>query len=234
MAVYRHLNKVGKHKQDDKNDEYVTPPTLAVDVPVFKESASSVTVSLSDIFVPGEEKDDPNDSILVGPPKRVQMTGSQQQVVLNKRKKKQNVYNRAFKRATIFYVKEKSKKGGKLARQVSEMAKREFSVDISARTIQDAVYKDHIGVSPLQRGPRGAIPDVHYKNLCIAFESFLSINQDNGDVHVRARKKLRKILHQVVYGEVAEGKTQAHHLLARVVRDSNTELKAGKVKIAED
>ena len=70
-AVYRHLNKVGKPKQDDKNDEYVTPPTLAVDVPVFKESASSVTVSLSDIFVPGEEKDDPNDSILVGPPKRV-------------------------------------------------------------------------------------------------------------------------------------------------------------------
>ncbi len=34
-AVYRHLNKVGKPKQDDKNDEYVTPPTLAVDVPVL-------------------------------------------------------------------------------------------------------------------------------------------------------------------------------------------------------
>ena len=88
MAIYRHLNKVGKHKQDDKNDEYVTPPTLSVDVPVFKESASSVTVSLSDIFVPGEEKDDPNDFILVGPLKRVQMLGSQRQVVLNERKKK--------------------------------------------------------------------------------------------------------------------------------------------------
>jgi hypothetical protein len=53
-------------------------------------------------------------------------------------------------------------------------------------------------------------------------------------VHVRARKKLRKILQQVVYGEAVEGGTQAHHLLARVVRDSNTELKAGKVKNAED
>ncbi len=69
MAVYRHLNKVGKPKQDDKNDEYVTPPTLTVDVPVLKESSlSSVTVSLSDIIIPGEEEDD---SILVDPPKRV-------------------------------------------------------------------------------------------------------------------------------------------------------------------
>ena len=78
------------------------------------------------------------------------------------------------------------------------------------------------------------IPDVHYKNLCIAFESFLSINQDNGDVRVRARKKLGMILQRVVYGEASEGETQAHHLLARVVRDNNIELKAGKVKNAED
>ncbi len=38
----------------------------------------------------------------------------------------------------------------------------------------------------------------------------------------------------MVYGEVAEGETQAHHLLARVVRDTTIELKAGKVKNAED
>jgi hypothetical protein len=81
MAIYRHLKKVGQPKQDDTN-EYVTPPTLAVDVPVLNNSAlSSVTVSLlSDIIVPGED----DDVILVGPPrKRVRLTGSQQQVVLN-------------------------------------------------------------------------------------------------------------------------------------------------------
>ncbi len=150
MAVYRHLKKVGKPKQDDKKDEYLTPPTLAVDVPVNESALSSVTMSLSDIIVPGDEEDDP---ILIGPPKRVRLMGSQQQDVLNKRKKKQNVYNRAFKRATICYAREKSKKGGKLARHVSEMARREFLVDISARTIQDAVCKGRIGVSPLQRGP---------------------------------------------------------------------------------
>ena len=56
MAIYRHLKKVSKPKQGDTN-EYVTPATLAVDVPVLNESGalSSVTVSLSDIIVPGEE-----------------------------------------------------------------------------------------------------------------------------------------------------------------------------------
>ncbi len=109
-----------------------------------------------------------------------------------------------------------------------------FSVDLSARTIQDAVSKGRIGVSPLRRGPRGSIPDVHYKNLCLTFESFLAINQDNRDERVRARKKLGKILQHVVYGEASEGEIQAHHLLARVMRDNNIELKAGKVKNAED
>ncbi len=131
----------------------------------------------------------------------------------------------------ICYTREK---GGKSVRQLSEMARREFLVDISARTIQDALCKGRIGESPLRSGPQGVIPDIHYKNRCTAFESFLSINQDYGDVCVCARKKLGKILQQVVYGEAVEGEMQAHHLLARVMRDTNTELKAGNVKNAED
>jgi hypothetical protein len=185
MAIYRHLKKVGQPKQDNTN-KFVTPPTLVVDVPVLNESAlSSVTVSLSDVIVPGED-DDPS---LHGPPKRVRLTACQKQNVLNERKKKERVYNRAFKRATICYAREKGKKGGKSAREVCEMARREFSVDLSPRTIQDAVSKGRIGVSPLRRGPRGSIPDVHYKNLCIAFESFLAINQDNGGMCVFAHER---------------------------------------------
>jgi hypothetical protein len=39
---------------DNKNHDYVTPPTLAVDVPVINKSALSyVAVSISDIIVPG-------------------------------------------------------------------------------------------------------------------------------------------------------------------------------------
>jgi hypothetical protein len=150
------------------------------------------------------------------------LTGSQQQVVLTERKKKHNVFKCAFKRATICYAREKGKKGGKSAREVSEMARREFLVDLSARTIQDAVCKGRIGVSPLQRGPRGAIPDVDYKNLCLAFKSFLAINQDNGDVHVCTQKKLGKILQHVVYGEASEDETQAHHLPARLFHHTSS------------
>ncbi len=57
MAVYCHLKKVGESKQDDKNNEYVTPPTLAVDVPVLRDSAlSSVTVSSLYILSSREKK----------------------------------------------------------------------------------------------------------------------------------------------------------------------------------
>ena len=57
MAIYCHLKKVGQ-PHDDTN-EYVTPPTLAVDVPVLNDSAlSSVTVSLlSNISVPPSQKE---------------------------------------------------------------------------------------------------------------------------------------------------------------------------------
>jgi hypothetical protein len=225
MAIYRHLKKVGQPKQDDTN-EYVTPPTLAVDVPVLNKSAlSSVTVSLSDVIVPGED-DDP---ILHGPPKRVRLAASQKQNVLNERKKKERVYNRAFKRATICYAREKGKTGGKSAREVCEMARREFSVDLSARTIQDAVSKGRIGVLPLQRGPKGSIPDVHYKNLCLAFESFLAINQDNGDVRVRSRKKLGKIL------QITQPRTkERQELLSRAKNAGQRHMATGGCHLTHD
>ncbi len=134
--MYRHLKKVGQPKQDDTN-KYVTPPTLAVDVLVLNESAlsSSVTVSLSDIIVPGED----NDPILHGPPMRVRLTASQKQNILNKRKKKERMYNCAFKRATICYARERVKKVGSWHKKSVKWVRREFSVDLSARTIQNAV-----------------------------------------------------------------------------------------------
>jgi hypothetical protein len=36
-----------------------------------------------------------------------------------------------------------------------------------------------IGSSPMQRGPKGRIPEIHYKNLLMAFESFVAINHLN-------------------------------------------------------
>jgi hypothetical protein len=52
--------------------------------------------------------------------------------------------------------------------------------------------------------------------LCLAFESFLAINQDNGDVRVRVQKKLGTILQHVVYGEASKGETQAHGKVTKI------------------
>ena len=120
MAMYRHLKKVGQPKQDDTN-KYVTPPTLAVDVLVLNESAlsSSVTVSLSDIIVPGED----NDPILHGPP-------TSHESSIDRKPKTKHTEQEKEERAHVqlrvqarnhLLCKRKGKKGGKLAQEVCEM-----------------------------------------------------------------------------------------------------------------
>ncbi len=53
MAIYRHLKKVGKPRQDSTERLRHSSYIGAVDVLVFSESAlSSMTVSLSGIIVP--------------------------------------------------------------------------------------------------------------------------------------------------------------------------------------
>jgi len=37
------------------------------------------------------------------------------------------------------------------------------------------VQESKIGSSPQKRGPKGDIPDHHYRNLCSAIESFVTI-----------------------------------------------------------
>jgi hypothetical protein len=68
MAVYRHLKKVGRPKQDDMRTNTSLLLRWVVDMPVLNKSTqSSVTVPFSGIIVPGED----NDLIPVGPHKRV-------------------------------------------------------------------------------------------------------------------------------------------------------------------
>ncbi len=81
--------------------------------------------------------------------------------------------------------------------------------------------KGNIGVSPQRRGPKGKIDDRHYKNLCLAFESFVMIHQINGNVSKRTYKTLAALLQEVVYGDGATaGSQQAHHLLQGMLKDT--------------
>ena len=82
------------------------------------------------------------------------------------------------------------------ARMVTEIVRNEFKVNLCPRTIQKKVKDGAVGVSPLRRGPKGFIPEHHFNNLCIAFETFLRINQMNGNTRVLATKRVRPLTAQ--------------------------------------
>ncbi len=63
-VIYHRLKNVGRAA----NDDYVTPPTMSTDVIVEVGGLSSVTTSLYDIIVPGEED---KATILHGPPPKI-------------------------------------------------------------------------------------------------------------------------------------------------------------------
>jgi hypothetical protein len=127
------------------------------------------------------------------------MTAHGAQTVRQARNKKLSNYKIAFKHATTVYSREKEKKGGMPAQDVSDLIKNQFKESISARTIQRHVKNGQAGSSPVRRGPKGSIPEIHYKNLLMAFESFVVINQLNGMAQETRHKKLALRVHQVLH-----------------------------------
>jgi hypothetical protein len=145
---------------------------------------------------------------------------------------KKNEYNTAFKRATIVYAREKGKDDGLSARKVANMIKNDCGIDLCPRTIQKKVKEGEIGCSPLRRGPKGNIPELHYKNLCTAFESFVTINQLNGNMRLCSAKKYGPLIFKVAYGD-HEGASR-RKLLNRVLRDTACNLNKCKSHNAEE
>ena len=76
-------------------------------------------------------------------------------------KKKQ--YNTAFKCATVVYAWEKEKDDGISARTVADPIRIYCGISLSPRTIQKKVNEGQIECSPLRCGPKGNIPELHYK-----------------------------------------------------------------------
>jgi hypothetical protein len=145
---------------------------------------------------------------------------------------KKKEYNTAFKRAMIVYVREKGKDDGMSARTVADLTRNDCGIDLCPRTIQMKVKEGEIGCSSLRRGPKGNIAELHYKNLCTAFESFVTINQLNRNMRMCSAKKYGPLIFKVVYGD-HEG-TNASELLKRVQRDTVCNLNKCKLHNAED
>jgi hypothetical protein len=85
---------------------------------------------------------------------------------------------------------------------------------------------------PLRHGPQGNIPELHYRNLCLAFESYICINQINGTVRECGPKKVGPHFYKVIYGN--NGEASWRQLLKRVLVDTAVDLKKPRSKNAED
>jgi hypothetical protein len=71
------------------------------------------------------------------------------------------------------------------AQTVINLIKNESGVQLSQRTIQQKVKDRNVGTLPLRQGPKGNIPDHDYRNLCMAYELFVTINQLNWALRIK-------------------------------------------------
>jgi hypothetical protein len=181
---------------------------------------------------------DNNVTVHATPPKKtcIQMNDSQKQKVRKAALDKMRLYKHAFKRATILYEQEKGKgKDGLLAKGVCMLIKEVFKVDLCPRTIQKKVKSGDIGVSLLRRGTKGMIDKIHFKNLCIAAESYIIINQNSGNLCECTYRKLCACIEKVVCGiNVDSNPRLAQHLLQCVLKHSSNNLSVLKSKQVED
>ena len=117
---------------------------------------------------------------------------------------------KAHKEATILYDRERQKanNGGMSVRKVEEFIKKKHAgVGPSRATIHRYVV-DYglIGMSPRKHGPEGNIPAMMYTALCMAYGSFLQINQINAMGSNNSRTKLVPILVETMNTSVSSSK----------------------------
>jgi hypothetical protein len=136
---------------------------------------------------------------------------------------------RALKRATLWYAKETKKTGGLSSYQIEAKVKKEFDgVGPSNATIRRYVSANLAGMSPLKIGVKGDVPVCVFKSLCIAFESFIPIQQINSRQGEITYKKLASRINALL-GHNYKLKMLQHILLATAKNlDSST------MHIAED
>ena len=177
MMVVRLLNKT-------KKDDFATPPAQQ-SITVSRsnsEPISSITMSADSVIT------------CCAPAKKANVhrsTATAMQLCHVAALEKKNKYKTAFKCATVVFVyaREKGKGDGMSARTVAELIRNDCGISLCPQTIQKKVKEGNIGCSPLRHGPKGNIPELHYNNLCVAFESFVTINQINGNMRTCSGKK---------------------------------------------
>jgi hypothetical protein len=136
---------------------------------------------------------------------------------------------RAFKRATRWYIQEKDKPGGLSSRQIEAKVKREYDgVGPHAATIRRYVNTNIAGMSLLKIGVKGDLPPCVFKSLCVAFESFVHIQQINSCQGGITYKKLAARINTLLRHDYRQ------KMLQRILLATAKDLDASTLQIAED
>jgi hypothetical protein len=128
------------------------------------------------------------------------------------------------------YAREQEKDDGMSALAVVDTIEKDTGLRLCVQTIQKKVSAGNIGTSPLRQGAKGHIPDRHYRSLCLAYESFVTINQLNGTMRACHPKRIRPLVHKVIHGDSDNWES----LFKRVQKDTTINLRRQKAKNAED
>ena len=111
---------------------------------------------------------------------------------------------------------------------------KEFNVNLSRRSVARFVQEGKIGHSPQKPGPKGDIPEHHFRNLCKAVESFVTIQNINGTNRETSYKKLGARLKNTMFGDQELPHDTGRTLLHRVFSEVAISLNASKTQSAEE
>ena len=153
---------------------------------------------------------------------------------INKKLKKEH-YKMEHKHATLAYKTECTKAAinreyvGKSANKIADETRLLFGgVGPDKRAITRYCNEYNlVGHSPIKPGNKGRIPHHLFQSACIAFESFISINQVNGTCSENRRQILSKRLNGI-FGIKPFTHHPNHSLLKRVSMATSADLDALK------
>ena len=165
---------------------------------------------------------------------QVRLTAVGKGKAVKNRKASDSHYTMALKRATRLYYEELQKPEAeerKSAYSIEKDVKQQFDgVGPSARTITRYVNENClVNASPVKRGNPGYLPAWAFESLCVALESYISINQVNANCHNNGKKNLASR----VNGAAARDDVKGNKLLDRIVRNKSIDLNAAKLHSME-
>ena len=162
----------------------------------------------------GSNRSDITEPSLNSPSARVRSTSVQVQIRRRNKAEEKLNEKRALKAATRLFESERKKKRGMSSEDVAGTINAEYKSNVTGRTIRRYVKNGLVGCSPLKRGERGTIPSPIFRALVEAFETFIQIEQANGERQTK-QCGLSRIVNLVINGS---GENRTHYdLLYRLL-----------------